>query len=92
MKINTNDMRHKILRIVAECPNAANDDRYLTALVWMDEGWNYKKSLFHNLDHVSSAETIRRTRQKLVQEGLVKPSKATTEARYKDFIEARESL
>ena len=92
MKINTLDMRHKILRAIADVPEAANDDKLLISLIWKVEGWNYSKSIFWNLTHVSSPETIRRTRQKLVEEGEIKPSEATTEARYQEFKQARMSI
>ena len=92
MKINTNDMRHKILNVVANTPMAANDDKLLISLIWKIEGWNYSKNILWNLCRVSSPETIRRTRQKLVEEGLIKPSKKATEARYQDFKQARMSI
>jgi len=92
MKVNTQDMRHKILRVVAEQPEAANNDKFLISLIWEKEGWTPDKGILWNLSHVSSPETIRRTRQKLVEEGLIKPSAATTEARYQDFKQARMSI
>jgi len=92
MKINTQDMRHKILRTINRVPNAANDDKLLIALIWSDEGWQKEGGLYSNLTRVSSPETIRRTRQKLVEEGLIKVSEAVTEARYQDFKEARMAI
>jgi hypothetical protein len=89
MKVNTKDMRHKILNAVKRTPSSVNDDRLLISLIWLDEGWDYSKGLYANLRHVSSPETIRRTRQKLTEEGLLKPSEATTEARYKEFKQVR---
>lgn len=92
MKVNTMDMRRKVLRWVAADPKAASDDKLLISLIWIEEGWDYDDSLLNNLKHVSSPETIRRTRQKLQQEGLIKPSEKTVEARYKDFKEAQWSI
>lgn len=92
MKINTHDMRHKILATIKRVPNAANDDKLLIALIWSDEGWRKENGLYSNLSMVSSPETIRRTRQKLVEEGLIKPSEAITEARYQDFKQARMAI
>ncbi len=92
MKINTNDMRHKIMSVVSEMPEAANNDKLLISLIWEKEGWTYDKGILWNLHHVSSPETIRRTRQKLVEEGLIKVSEATTEARYEDFKQARMAI
>ena len=92
MKINTHDMRHKILATIKRVPNAANDDKLLIALIWSDEGWHKDNGLYSNLMKVSSPETIRHTRQKLVEEGLIKPSEAITEARYQDFKQARMAI
>lgn len=92
MKVNTLDMRHKILNTIADMPEAANNDKLLISLIWEKEGWTYDKGILWNLHHVSSPETIRRTRQKLVEEGLIKPSEATTEARYEDFKQARMAI
>lgn len=89
MKINTADMRHKILRAVHREPKAADDDKLLISLIWETEGWDYMLSVYENLRRVSSPETIRRTRQKLVEEGKIKPSEAATEARYQEFRQAR---
>ena len=92
MKVNTNDMRHKILDEVRLRPEAVNSDKLLISLIWEKEGWAYNKGILWNLHHVSSPETIRRTRQKLVEEGLIKPCEETTEARYEDFKQARMAL
>lgn len=92
MKVNTKDMRSKVLRWTRACPKAADDDKLLISLIWSDEGWDDTDSLLNNLRHVSSPETIRRTRQKLVEEGLIKSSETITEARYQDFKQARMAL
>lgn len=92
MKVNTKDMRSKILAVVRRNPTSVNDDRLLISLVWLDEGWDYGKGLYANLRNVSSPETIRRTRQRMVEEGVLKPSEATTEARYQEFKQARMML
>lgn len=92
MKVNTADMRHKILRTVHREPHAADDDKLLIALIWESEGWDYMLSVYENLRRVSSPETIRRTRQKLVEEGRIVPMEETTERRYHDFKEARMAL
>ncbi|MCR5700213.1 MAG: hypothetical protein K6G49_02155 [Candidatus Saccharibacteria bacterium] len=92
MKVNTKDMRSRILDWVKKSPKAASDDKLLISLIWIDEGWDYNESLFDNLQRVSSPETIRRTRQKLQQDGLIKASEPTIEARYQDFKQARMSI
>lgn len=89
MKINTVDMRHKILRAVYREPMCADDDKLLIAKIWEYEGWDYTLGLYENLRKVSSPETIRRTRQKLVEEGKIVPMESTTEARYQEFKQAR---
>lgn len=92
MKVNTKDMRSKVLKWVAYYPKAAEDDKLLISLIWMDEGWATGLPLLDNLRRVSSAETIRRTRQKLQQEGLIRPSEKTTEKRYNEYKQARMDL
>ena len=89
MKVNTNDMRHKILDVVRLHPEAVNSDKLLISFIWEKEGWTYSRGILWNLHHVSSPETIRQTRQKLVEEGLIKPCEETIEARYEDFKQAR---
>lgn len=89
MKVNTQDMRHKILRAVYKEPKCADSDKLLIAKIWEAEGWDYTLSVYQNLRKVSSPETIRRTRQKLVEEGKIVPMEETTEARYKEFKQAR---
>lgn len=89
MKVNTLDMRHKILDVVRKHPEAVNSDKLLISLIWEKEGWTCDKGILWNLHHVSSPETIRRTRQKLVEERMIKPSENNTEARYEDFKQAR---
>ena len=92
MKINTKDMRSKILKWVKLCPKVANDDKLLISLIWIDEGWDYDDSLLNNLRHVSSPETIRRTRQKMQEEGVIRPTEETLEARYQDYKQAYLSI
>lgn len=92
MKVNTKDMRSKVLKMVAWNPKAASDDKLLIALIWQEEGWNSEMNLYANLKRVSSPETIRRTRQKLQQDGLIKPSEKVLDARFEDFKQARMSI
>ncbi len=85
MRVNTSDMRHKILGAVRREPKCADDDKLLISKIWEVEGWDYMLSVYENLRRVSSPETIRRTRQKLVEEGKIKPSEEATESRYQEF-------
>ena len=91
MKINSRGMRDTIIRLVKENPELADDDKRLIATVWWYEGWQ-DPNLYEYLKSVSSSETIRRTRQKLVEEGVIKPSDEVQEHRYQEFKEARMSI
>lgn len=88
MKINNKPMRDMIQALVRSNPELANDDKRLIAAVWYLEGWRDVK-LLEKLRSVSSPETIRRTRAKLVEEGIIKPSAAAQEARYREFKKVR---
>lgn len=91
VKVNNQKMRDKIVRIVKQYPDCADDDKLLISMVWQSEGWD-DPNLYEKLKSVSSPETIRRTRAKLVEDGVVKPSEKATEARYGDFQRARFDL
>jgi len=91
MKINSANMRNTIKSLVRSNPELANDDKRLIAAVWYLEGWHDVK-LLDKLRSVSSPETIRRTRAKLVEEGIIKPSKEVEEWRYKEYKQARMSI
>ena len=91
MKINNKPMRDTIKRLVRANPALADDDKRLIASIWYLEGWT-DEDLYDKLKSVSSPETIRRTRAKLVEEGVIKPSEKTQEYRYKEYKQARMSL
>lgn len=91
MKINSANMRNTIKSLVRANPELANDDKRLIAAVWYLEGWHDVK-LLEKLRSVSSPETIRRTRAKLVEEGIIKPSEAAQEARYREYKKVRMSI
>lgn len=91
MKINNKPMRDTIKRLVRANPELADDDKRLIASIWYIEGWT-DPELYNHLKAVSSPETIRRTRAKLVEEGVIKPSQKTQEARYQEFKQARMSI
>lgn len=92
MKVNTNYMRKKILRLCKNNPKLANDDVALMAEIWLEEGWYEQLTLLQNLRRVSKPETIRRTRQKLQAEGLLEANDKTLDKRYEDFKAARFSV
>lgn len=92
MKINSQQLRTRILDIYKYDKRVAEDDKYLIAKIWEEDGWNYTKDVYSNLTNVTSAESIRRTRQKLVAEGLMTPSEKVQEARYEEYKQARMSV
>ena len=91
MRVNTKRMRDRIIELCKKDPSLAADDKRLIATVWHMEGWTDPDLLKH-LRAVSSSETIRRTRAKLREQGLIKPSEAVDDARYKQMQQAREDL
>lgn len=91
MRVNTKPMRDRILALCKNDQRYADDDKLLIAAIWYQEGWK-DPELYNHLKTVSAAETIRRTRAKLREEGLIKPSEAVDEARYKQMQQAREDL
>lgn len=91
MKVNTKRMRDRIIALCKQDPTLADDDKRLIATVWYQEGWRDPDLLKH-LRSVSSAETIRRTRAKLREEGIIKPSEAVDDKRYEQMATAREDL
>lgn len=90
-KVNSKEMRDKILHLVKNNPELANDDKRLIASVWWTEGW-HDLELYDHLKMVSSQATITRTRRKLVEEGLIKPSKEATEMRREQEQQVREEV
>lgn len=91
MKVNTKGTREMILQLVKLDPSLADDDKKLIATVWWNQGWR-DKHLYKRLKAVSSPETIRRTRAKLVEEGFIAPSKKAQQARANEEARAREDL
>jgi hypothetical protein len=90
--INSKNIRKKILVAYMCDKKVADDDSLLIAKIWERCGWDNSKSLVDNLRAMPNPETIRRTRQKLVSEGLIIPSEDATERRYKSFKNARRDL
>lgn len=91
MRVNTKRMRDRITELCKKDPTLADDDKRLIATVWYMEGWTDPDLLKH-LKAVSSPETIRRTRAKLREEGVIKTSDAVDSARYEQMQQAREDL
>ena len=91
MKVNGKNIRERIVALVKQDQRYADDDKLLIAALWYQEGWRDAK-LYDMLKKVSSPESMRRTRQKLTEEGVIKPSEQTTDARYDEFKQVKEDL
>ena len=92
MGINSDNIRSKIRRAYYKNKRVADDDALLLAIVWDESGWERNASLLTNLRKMPSPETMRRTRQRLVAEGLIKPSASATDRRYRSWKRARKAL
>ena len=90
--INSENIRAKIRRAYFKNNKVADDDALLLNEVWKASGWDNSKTLLQNLRAMPSPETIRRTRQKLVAEGLIKPSTTATDRRYATWKRVRKEL
>lgn len=90
--INSESIRRLVRKAYFKNERVADDDLLLISEVWKSAGWNSNLGLLENLRKMPSPETIRRTRQKMVSEGLIKPSVSATERRYKSFKQARREL
>lgn len=90
--INSDNIRAKIRKAYYKNNKVADDDALLLNEVWKASGWDNSKTLLQNLRAMPSPETIRRTRQKLVAEGLIKPSATATDRRYATWKRVRKEL
>jgi len=90
--INSENIRAKIRRAYHKNNRVADDDALLLSEVWKMSGWDNSKTLLQNLRVMPSPETVRRTRQKLVAEGLIKPSMSAIDRRYASWKKTRKEL
>lgn len=90
--INSDNIRAKIRRAYYKNNKVADDYALLLNEVWKASGWDNSKTLLQNLRAMPSPETIRRTRQKLAAEGLIKPSASATDRRYSSWKRVRKEL
>ena len=90
--INSDNIRAKIRKAYYKNNKVADDDALLLNEVWKASGWDNSKTLLQNLRVMPSPETIRRTRQKLVAEGLIKPSMSAIDRRYASWKKTRKGL
>lgn len=91
MKVNGKNIRERIIALVEKDQRYAEDDKLLIAAIWYQEGWHDPR-LYDMLKKVSSPESIRRTRQKLTEEGVIVPSSDTLDARYDEYKQAKDDL
>lgn len=90
-EINSARIRDTIIKFCKINPDLANDDKRLIANVWWNEG-RKDPQLYERLRSVSSPETIRRTRAKLVEEGLIQVDPTVRALRRKEERAARSAL
>ena len=83
---------NKVLRCLQQDPATRNSDRLLMLQVWDIEGLGLSDSQKERFMHVSSPESIRRTRQKIQQNGqytatdTVKRNRKELEHQYKSQV------
>ena len=92
MQLIKQDIKKEILQLYRLDKTVVEDDKRLIANVWHRYGWDQSKDLLTNLNKVPSAETIRRTRQKLHQDGLIEYSDSVEERRYEAYKEVTAEL
>ena len=92
MSIITKNTKDQILKLYSLDKTVVEDDKRLIANIWQLSGWDSSKDLLTNLRAVPSAETIRRSRQKLHQDGLIEYSEDVDERRYKEYKKTTEEL
>jgi len=87
-------MRTKKLveRILELKPEARDDDRLLMLYVWQIQGLHFSEGQLKAFKKASSPESIRRTRQKLQEEGKFKPSEEVEEKRYELYTQTKDAI
>lgn len=71
-------------------PETRNDDKKLILAVWYLQDNNYDKNFRHFFQtKAKSPETIRRTRQRLQEQGLYRSNEKIEQYRYELFKKAR---
>lgn len=92
MKIIKKDIKEEILCLYKLDKTVVEDDKRLMANIWHRYGWDQSQDLLTNLKKMPSSETIRRTRQKLHQDGLIEYSEGVEERRYEAYKEVKDEL
>jgi hypothetical protein len=87
-------MRTKKLveRVLELKPETRDDDKLLMLYVWQMQGLHFSKGQLEAFKKASSPESIRRTRQKLQEEGLYLASPEVEEQRYQMYTETRNAI
>jgi hypothetical protein len=87
-------MRTKKLveRVLELKPEARDNDKLLMLYVWQMQGLHMSKGQLEAFKKASSPESIRRTRQKLQEEGQYLASPEVEEQRYQMFTETKDAI
>src|ERR1035437_9898163 len=92
---NTN-MKHlaeyKVKEILKEYPETRDSDKLLILKVWESEGLFLSDDQRETFLKLTSSETIRRTRQKLQEQGYYKSTQRVKDIRMKKEIEMRQDF
>ena len=91
MKLNDKTTRELIIKAVKADKRCADNDKLLIAKIWYLKGWK-DTELYNHIKDMPSSETIRRTRAKLVEEGIIEPSEKAKNARKAEAKQARRDL
>lgn len=79
-------------RILAEKPETRDSDRLLILYVWQAQGLKLTAEQIQQYKEVSSPESIRRTRQKLQEDGKYRASEQVEQERYERYVETKDAI
>ena len=91
MKVNSQKLRDRIIKICEADPRCASDDKLLMAKVWYLEGW-HDDQLYEKLQKMPAAESITRARRKLIEEGEIEADEKVQQARKNEEEKVRKEL
>lgn len=89
--INGLSLRETILRMCKQDKRYASDDLLLIAAIWYQEGWR-DPELYKHLKESTTPESIRRTRQMLRMEGLIRGTDEVEDGRFDLMEQVHEQL
>lgn len=87
--MKTNDLVEKIL---AEKPETRDNDRLLMLYVWKNQGLHLNDMQIAAFKQAASPESIRRTRQKLQEQGKYRASEQVEQERYERYVETKDAI